>query len=82
MDINSVIDKIVAAGLSVFEHENNCDYSHGTKHITIIGGKRRVEFYPTTGMVYANAVKGEFKAVRLPKSNVKTAIRLAMTGQY
>lgn len=59
MTNNPFIEKIIDAGLSVFEHENNSDFGSGTMHITIIGGVRRVEFYPTTGTVYANAEKGK-----------------------
>lgn len=81
MEIKAVIDKVIAAGLSVFEHENNGDFGCGTMHITIIGGVRRVEFYPSTGMVYANAVKGKFKVARFPKAGIKTAIRLAKSGK-
>ena len=49
-------------------------------HITIIGGVRRVEFYPTTGTVYANAEKGKFPAFKQKKAGIKVAIRLAKSG--
>ncbi len=78
--IKAAIDHVISAGLSVLEHENNSDTSTGTMHITIVGGKRRVEFYPSTGTAYSNAVKGQFKAVRLPKAGIRAAIKLAMTG--
>jgi hypothetical protein len=47
-------------------------------HITIVGGVRRVEFYPT-GTVYANAEKGKFPAFK-QKKPIKVAIRLAKSG--
>lgn len=71
MKKNPVIEKVMASGLSVFEHENNSDFGSGTMHITIIGGVRRVEFYPTTGTVYANAEKGKFPAFRQKKPVLK-----------
>ncbi|ENH1343585.1 TPA: hypothetical protein ACF3O9_004588 [Klebsiella pneumoniae] len=80
MKKNPVIEKIMASGLSVFEHENNSDFGSGTMHITIIGGVRRVEFYPTTGTVYANAEKGKFPAFRQKKAGIEVAIRLAKSG--
>ncbi|WP_240725281.1 hypothetical protein [Klebsiella pneumoniae] len=49
-------------------------------HITIIGGVRRVEFYPTTGTVYANAEKGKFQAFKQKKAGINVAIRLAKSG--
>ena len=78
--MKAVINKIMDAGLSVKENE------HGHKftpviHVTIIGGVRKVEFYPTTGTVYANPVKGEFRQVRIKKSNVETAIKVAKFGR-
>lgn len=51
-NINDVINLILDNGLIAIEHENNSDTTNATMHISIIGGKRRVEYYPTTGMVY------------------------------
>lgn len=47
--------------------KNNSDFGSGTMHITIVGGVRRVEFYPTTAIVYANAEKGKFPAFKQKK---------------
>lgn len=80
MKTNPIIEKIMAAGLSAFEHENNSDSCSGTMHVSIIGGVRRVEFYPTTGTVYANAEKGKYPAFRKKKAGIETAIRLAKFG--
>lgn len=68
------------AGLSVFEHENNSDSCTGVMHLSIIGGLRRVEFYPTTGTVYANAEKGKYSVFKQRKAGIEIAIRLAKTG--
>lgn len=57
MDMNKAIDQIMAAGLSVMERENHSN-SKQVNHLSIIGGVRRVEFYPTTGTVFANKVTG------------------------
>jgi len=80
MTNNPFIEKIIDAGLSVFEHENNSDFGSGTMHITIVGGVRRVEFYPTTGTVYANSEKGKFPAFKQKKAGIRVAIRLAKSG--
>ncbi|MCA6222420.1 hypothetical protein V2H77_17525 [Photorhabdus sp. P32] len=76
-NINDVINLILDNGLIAIEHENNSDTTNETMHISIIGGKRRVEYYPTTGMVYSNAVKGLYPKVKMPKAGIKAAIRLA-----
>ncbi|CAM3697756.1 hypothetical protein [Xenorhabdus thuongxuanensis] len=79
-DINDAIEMILDAGLAAVEHENNSDFVKGVTHISILGGKRRVEYYPTTGMVYANPVKDLYSTFRLPKAGIRRAIRLAKTG--
>lgn len=80
MQTEMIIEKVMSAGLSVVEHENNGDFGNGIMHLTIIGGSRRVEFYPTTGTVYANAVKGKFPVFKQKKAGIEVAIQLAKTG--
>ncbi|WP_241537927.1 MULTISPECIES: hypothetical protein [unclassified Xenorhabdus] len=79
-NINDVIEMILDAGLTAVEHENNSDFVGGVTHISLLGGKRRVEYYPTTGMVYSNPVKALYSTVRLPKAGIRRAIKLAKTG--
>ncbi|MDC9620844.1 hypothetical protein PSI22_04190 [Xenorhabdus sp. XENO-7] len=79
-NIDDVIEMILDAGLIAVEHENNSDCGDGVTHISILGGKRRVEYYPTTGMVYSNPVKDIYSKVRLPKAGIRRAIKLAKTG--
>ncbi|MDC9616182.1 hypothetical protein PSI19_20465 [Xenorhabdus khoisanae] len=78
--INDVIEMILNADLAAVEHENNSDFVNGVTHISILGGKRRVEYYPTTGMVYSNPVKGLYSTFRRPKAGIRRAIKLAKTG--
>ncbi|QXF34792.1 hypothetical protein CE143_17700 [Photorhabdus luminescens] len=81
-NINDVINLILDNGLIAIEHENNSDTTNATMHISIIGGKRRVEYYPTTGMVYSNAVKGLYPKVKMLKAGIKAAIKLAKKAIY
>lgn len=78
--MNSDIEKIMDAGFSVMEHENNSDHGFETHHLTIIGGVRRVEYYPSTGTVFANKVRGEFGKVARGQG-VKDAIKIARDGR-
>lgn len=78
ISVSEAVDLILSAGLSVMERENHSDSCSGSNHLTIAGGKRIVEYWPTTGTVYANAVKGQFKAVR--GSGHADAIRIAKHG--
>jgi len=77
--IKQAIEDILAAGLSVQEHDNNSDSSKKVNHLSIIGGVRRVEYYPTTGTVYANA-RDEFKKAARGKG-VEQAIKIAKEGK-
>lgn len=73
--VQQAIEDILAAGLSIAEHDNNSGNGK-VNHLTIIGGKRRVEYYPTTSTVFAN--KTETQApVKRRESNVQVAIKLA-----
>jgi len=77
------IGKILNAGLSVFERDNlnmNCK-GMANNHLTIVGGIRKVDFWPTTGTVYANGVKGKFRAFKEKKSSVEVAIKVAKEGR-
>lgn len=78
MKVDLAIEKIVASGLSVFEHENNSDTDSGTRHITILGGVRRVSFYPSTLTVFAPKEK-DFPQVKT--SGIDAAIRIAKDGK-
>lgn len=77
--VEKAIDKILAAGLCVHEHKNNSDSSKKVNHLSILGGVRRVEYYPTTETVYANA-RGEFKKVARGKG-IEQAIKIAKEGK-
>lgn len=77
--IQSDIETIVKNDLSILEHKNNNDIFSTTNHLTIVGGVRRVEYYPTTGTVYANRVQGKYKVAR--GKGVYDAIRIAKEGR-
>ncbi|MGW1368481.1 hypothetical protein [Providencia hangzhouensis] len=79
--VNLAIDAVLDAELSVIEHKNNCDFSSGTQHISIIGGKRQVEYYPSTGTAYSNPVKGKYKQITIKQAGIKRAIKLAKSGK-
>lgn len=81
MTEQQMIEKVMSAGLSVAQHDNSQGFGKPTEHYSIIGGARRVEFYPSTGMIYSNPVNGKFKQARIPKSNIDRAIKLAVTGK-
>lgn len=78
--ITQAIDAILDAELSVIEHANNSEIVSGTQHISIIGGKRQVEYYPSTGTAYSNPVDGKYKRVNIKKAGIKRAIKLAKSG--
>lgn len=73
--VKQAIEDILAASLSIAEHENNSGKGE-VNHLTIIGGKRRVEYYPTTGTVFANKTETKV-AVKRHGSDVQKAIKLA-----
>lgn len=78
MTVYDAVNKILSAGLSVIEHENNSDSSVGTTHMSIVGGVRIVEFYPSTLTGYSNQVNGKFKQAKV--TGIEAAIKLAKTG--
>lgn len=77
--VKQAIEAILAAGLSIAEHENNSGKGK-VNHLTIIGGKRRVEYYPTTGTVFANKTPTQ-PSINSRNSSVQTAIHLAKEGK-
>lgn len=79
MTVEEAAGKLVSAGLSILKHANNSDSCTGVNHITIYGSARVVEFWPGTGTVYANGVKGKFKAAR--GKGIDDAIRIAKDGK-
>ena len=79
--ITQAIDAILDAELSVIEHANNSEIVSGTQHISIIGGKRKVEYYPSTGTACSNPVKGQYSRIVIKKAGVKRAIKLAKSGK-
>ena len=81
MTEQQMIEKVMSAGLSVAQHDNSKGFGKPTEHYSIIGGARRVEFYPSTGMIYSNPVNGKFKQARIPRGNIDRAIKLAVTGK-
>lgn len=78
MSVAKATEKIIDAGLSVYEHENNCDTDSGTRHLTILGGIRRVSFYPSTLTTFAPPCKG-FNPIK--SSGIEAAIRVAKFGK-
>ncbi|CAL9991271.1 hypothetical protein VPHD81_0111 [Vibrio phage D81] len=77
--MKSDIEAVLAAGLAVMERKNNSKSSSAVNHLTIIGGVRRVDYYPSTGTVFANRVNDKFKPCR--GTGVKDAIRIAKKGR-
>lgn len=75
-------DKVLKAGLAIMERNNTNDYYGTPMQYTITGGVRNVEFYPTTGTVFANAVKGKFKMISLKQAGIATAIKICKEGHY
>lgn len=76
--VKQAIEAVLAAGLSIAEHNNNSGKGE-VNHISIIGGKRRVEYYPTTGTVFAN--KTEVQSITVRNATVGIAIQIAITGR-
>ncbi len=77
MTVKAAVEAIVNAGLSVMENANNSN-GGDTTHLTIAGGVRFVEFYPSTLRGYANPVNGQFEMAKF--TGIENAIRLAKTG--
>lgn len=79
--VSKAIELIVASGLTAIECSNNGDTSQRfpVTHIIILGGVRRVEYYPTTMTAYSNGKTGEYKAAR--GNGVNEAIRIAKFGR-
>ena len=78
--VEHAISAILDNDLSAIEHENNSDTSSDVQHISIIGGKRRVEYYPQTGTAFSNSVSGKYKSISIKKAGIKRAIKLAKSG--
>ncbi|QRD99805.1 hypothetical protein [Salmonella enterica] len=78
MQVRDAIEKIVSCGLSVYEHENNSEHDNEVRHLTILGGVRRVSFYPSTLTVFASKEK-DFPQVKT--SGIDAAIRVAKDGK-
>lgn len=79
--IKNAIETANAEGLTVVEHFPGA--LHTTQivnHLTLVGGMRKVDFYPTTDTVYANPVHPIFpKCVR--GKGIHEAIRIAKKGK-
>ncbi|EPW8571977.1 hypothetical protein ACWQEN_001309 [Morganella morganii] len=78
--VEHAISAILDNELSVIEHENNSDTCTDVQHISIIGGKRRVEYYPKTGTAFSNSVRGKYESISIKKAGIKRAIKLAKSG--
>lgn len=78
MQVRDAVEKIVSCGLSVYEHENNSEHDSEVRHLTILGGVRRVSFYPSTLTVFASKEK-DFPQVKT--SGIDAAIRVAKDGK-
>lgn len=88
--VKEAIEKILDCGLTVmcceakitpFTRKANAEYIRKMPHthIKIIGGARVVDYYPTTGTAYSNAVKGKFKAAR--GKGIFQAIQICVDGR-
>jgi hypothetical protein len=76
--VTKAIEDILASGLTVIERPNNRGEGK-TNHLTIIGGAKRVEYWPTTGTIFADATK-TMNMINVKESNTQTAIKLAKLG--
>lgn len=80
--IAEVIQEAEKWGLSVIQRQNNTTNKNNSRqvnHLTITGGVRAVEYYPSKGTFYSNGIKGKCRLVR--GSGVKDAIELAKNGK-
>lgn len=77
---DKIIEQILNAGLSVAEMSNNSDSSNVVNHIVIIGGKRRVNYWPTTQTIYCDGIKGKARAIKLKNMPISKAIAIAKKG--
>lgn len=77
--MQKVIDELTAAGLGVAVHENNSG-SGKPNHLSVVGGKRRVEYWPSTGTAYADKTK-DMPRVKLYSATTWRVIQLARTGK-
>lgn len=77
--IKAAIEEILKAGFTVIEHPNNSNDGK-TNHLTIIGGKRKVDLWPTTGTIFAPK-DDKYPNYRLRNASVKVAITLAKQGR-
>lgn len=76
--VKQAIEDIMNAGFTVIEHHNNSGNGE-TNHLTIVGGRRKVDFWPTTGTVFAPK-EAKLSTYRLRSASVKVAINLARFG--
>ena len=66
-----LIEQFLNAGLTVIEMDEK------SGHLKILGGVRHVEYYATTGTVYANSVEGKYPQVK--GKGVEFAIKVALS---
>lgn len=65
-------------GLEVIKRKNNTTNKNNERqvnHLTITGGKRTVEYYPSKGTFYSNGIKGKCRMVK--GVGLRDAIELA-----
>lgn len=78
--VKSAIEEIMNAGFTVIEHPNNSNSSNEPNHLTIVGGVRKVDMWPTTGTIFAPK-DDKYPNYRLREASVKVAINLARFGR-
>lgn len=81
MAIEVVIDEASKWGLEVVKHKNNTIHKNNDQqvnHLTITGGVRNVEYYPSKGTFYSNGVKGTYRLVK--GTGLRDAMEVAKNG--
>lgn len=70
-DYNGLFTKGQSLGQQVAEYfrarglDATCNTSTQNGHVRVKGQARTVDFYPTTGTIHANPVKGKYRAYKL-----------------
>lgn len=75
--VKSAIEEIMKAGFTVIEQSNDGNES---SRLTILGGVRKVDLWPTTGTIFAPK-DAKYPNYRLREASVKVAINLAKFGR-
>lgn len=80
--IEETIQEVEKWKLSVIKNQNNTISKNNNRqvnHLSIVGGVRKVEYYPSKGTFYSNGIKGKCRLVR--GVGLRDAIELAKNGR-